>query len=85
MGNPLIPKAAVNVKTVDMPHSAGILDDFAVRKDIQTKTITAQNVTADEINVPAGGKVYIAPTSYFIYEGGKVVLYVNGVKRQSWA
>lgn len=38
--NPLIPNRPTVIKTVDFPKSAGILDDYAVRKDIQTKSIT---------------------------------------------
>jgi hypothetical protein len=41
MGNPLISKPAINKKFVDVPHSAGILDDFAVRKSVETQELNA--------------------------------------------
>jgi len=37
------------------------------------------------IHAEAGDKLMIkAPDSYFIFEGGKVCIYVNGVKKASW-
>ncbi len=36
--NPLIPRNSNNKEFVDLKKSAGILDDYAVRKDVQSKT-----------------------------------------------
>ena len=44
--NPLVPSRNSFNKDLDPLHkSAGILDDYAVRKDIQTRTLTAEGVT----------------------------------------
>ncbi len=38
--NPLVPQKNLSkVKAVDLPHSAGILDDYAVRKSVHTKEL----------------------------------------------
>ena len=52
MVNPLIPKRGNNSqKFIDLPHSAGILDDFAVRKAVATKegTITKTPINNNDI------------------------------------
>ena len=42
--NPLIAVKPNNTKFIDVKHSAGILDDFAVRKNIATKEGTIEKV-----------------------------------------
>jgi len=41
-------------KEIEIHKSAGILDDFAIRKDIQTRTITAENIINNQF-VPYTG------------------------------
>ena len=49
MGNPLIPKKGDSkYKFVDVPHSAGILDDHAVRKSIQSQSVKSNTVAVDD-------------------------------------
>jgi hypothetical protein len=64
MKNPFIPsKETSKVKFIDLPHSAGILDDFAVRKNIATKEGSIEHTpTADKHIV---NKEYV-DNSYFI-------------------
>lgn len=51
MGSRLIPKAPVKVHTVELRKSAGILDDFAVRKNIATKEGTIEHVPTDDNHI----------------------------------
>lgn len=51
MGNPLIPKHNSDKRFVDVPHSAGILDDFAVRKNVATKEGTIEKVPVNNNDI----------------------------------
>ena len=52
MSNPLIPKKENSKrKFIDLPHSAGILDDFAVRKNIATKEGTIEKVPVNNNDI----------------------------------
>ncbi len=48
--NPFLPAKTPNAKFVDVKHSAGILDDFAIRKDVQSKTASIQKLTISNRN-----------------------------------
>lgn len=57
MANPLIPKKYdTNKKFIDLPKSKGILDDFAVRKDVHSRNINASNLTASKVVVSDANK-----------------------------
>lgn len=60
MKNPFIIKKE-KVKGINVPHSAGILDDFAIRKDIQTQTITSGEVNTT--NITATGVILTGDNS----------------------
>lgn len=43
-----MPPKPRNVKIVNLPHSAGILDDYAVRKNVATKEGTIEKVPVND-------------------------------------
>jgi hypothetical protein len=51
MGSRLIPKAQKPVHFIDLPKSAGILDDFAVRKNVATKEGTIEHVPTEDNHI----------------------------------
>jgi len=51
MKNPLIPKNPKKIKAIELPHSAGILDDFAVRKNVATKEGTIEKVPVNNSDI----------------------------------
>src|SRR3989339_187522 len=84
MVNPLIPKKDNSKsKFVDVPHSAGILDDFAVRKNVATKEGTIEKVpTADK---DIANKEYVDDvfasidlSGYVPYNGATGDVYLGG-------
>jgi len=52
MVNPLIRKYPKRINTPQPNKSAGILDDFAVRSNVATKTGTVLKVPVDDIDIP---------------------------------
>ena len=57
MANPLIPKKDNSNKFVDLPHSAGILDDYAVRKNVATREGTIEKVPVSDNDI--ANKAYV--------------------------
>jgi hypothetical protein len=57
MANPLIPSKPVPVKTQKTNHSAGILDDYAIRKNISTKEGTIEKVPINDSDI--ANKLYV--------------------------
>ena len=51
MANPLLIKKDSRNKFVDLPHSAGILDDYAVRKNVATKEGTIEKVPVNSNDI----------------------------------
>lgn len=49
--NPLIPSKPKEVRIIDLPKSAGILDDFAVRKNVATKEGTIEKVPVNDSDI----------------------------------
>jgi len=49
--NPLIPKKETKGKFQEVPHSAGILDDFAVRKNVATREGTIEKVPVNDSDI----------------------------------
>jgi hypothetical protein len=49
--NPFIPKKEAPLKTIDLNKSAGILDDYAVRKNIATREGTIQKVPVNAYDI----------------------------------
>lgn len=60
-----------------MAHRADGLNDIFEHDLTVRDTLHANNINAT-------GKIFIGPNSYLIYENGKVVLYVNSIKRMAW-
>lgn len=86
MGSRLIPKKPETVKFIELKKSAGILDDYAVRKSVQTKELYSNNgiingnLTINSQGVDPAGLTINATT------GNQAILWLmeNGVKKSSW-
>jgi len=66
MANPLIRKYPKRINTPQPNKSAGILDDFAVRSNVATKSGTVLKVPTDDIDV--ANKKYVDDSSKGINE-----------------
>jgi hypothetical protein len=49
--NPLLNRQVKNIKTIDLPKSAGILDDYAVRKNIASKEGTIEHTPTEDNHI----------------------------------
>ena len=59
-----------------MAHRADGLNDIFEHDVTVRGTLRARDIQGD--------KIYIGPNSYFVYENGKVAIYVNGIKKAAW-
>lgn len=85
--NPFIPRKIKQPKFIDLPKSAGILDDHAVRKNLATKEGTIEKVPVDDSDI--ANKKYVddsvvgnlAVTSTNTIEDERIVVGDTGARR----